>query len=145
LWRSIPASAEDDGKDGEERHRQYETQSKRSAVAAQRGQGGADDGEDQSRSSLPVQCRNTDSRLGLRSETSTSSCPALAAASSNPAISVACSMVNRAVPLSKTPPRSVTQASTLSSEVPKRANTSLREAKALRTSSSFVPRAIMRP
>ena len=103
LRRGVAASAEDHGKDGKKRHRQDEAQRQGAAVAPQGNQGGAYDGEDQSRSSLPVNCRNTDSRLGFRNDTSASSCPALAAASSNPAISVACSMVNCAVPSSKRP------------------------------------------
>src|SRR5208337_1331936 len=98
--RGVTLPAENHGKDAEEPDRQDKTQRPSSAVAAQADQCGAHDGKNQSRNSLPVKCRNTDSRLGFRSEMSASSCPARAAESSNPAISVACSMVNCAIPFS---------------------------------------------
>ena len=100
LGRGVAAPAEDHGKDSKERDRQDEAQRQSATVAAQADQCGAHNGENQSRNSLPVKCRNTDSRFGFRSEMSASSCPALVAASSNPAISDACSMVNCAIPLS---------------------------------------------
>ena len=99
----VAPAAEDHGEDAEEDHRQNETQRERAAVAAQTRQGGTNNGGDQSRNSLPVKCRNTDSRFGLRSETSSSSKPALAEASSKPPISVGCSIVNCAAPSNTQP------------------------------------------
>src|ERR1700722_14724525 len=103
--RAVVASAEDYRENAEEYNRQNETQEERAPVAAQRNHSGADDGGDQSRNSLPVKRRNTDSRFGLRSETSRSSNPAFSEASSSPPISVGCSIVNCAEPSIACPPR----------------------------------------
>ena len=89
LGRSVPASAEDHRKNSKKRNRQNEAQCQRASVAAQADECGANDGPYQSRNSLPVNFRNTDSRFGLRNEISASSCPALDAASSRSATSVA--------------------------------------------------------
>src|SRR5271157_1567703 len=141
----IPAAAEDDGKNAEEDDRQDETQRQRRSIAAQGNHGGAYDGDDHSRNSLPVKCRNTDSRFGRRKDTSTTSRPALAASSSKPAISVGRSTENSAVESTKRPPRCPTHAAIPSGGPAKRARTWLREANALWTSSSLVPKAMMRP
>jgi hypothetical protein len=84
LGSGVTLPAEDHRKNGEEPDRQDEAQRQSAAVAAQADQCGAHNGKNQSRNSLPVNCRNTDSRLGFRSEMSASSCPALDAESSNP-------------------------------------------------------------
>jgi hypothetical protein len=89
-WRWCRAVRQRCGEDAEECDGQNETQHQRGTVAAQGDNGGTDNGDDQSRNSLPVRCRNTDSRLGRRSVTSTSSRPERAASSSRPAISVEC-------------------------------------------------------
>src|ERR1700675_2206901 len=96
--RAVVTSAENDGENAEENNRQNETQDERAPVAAQRNHGGANDGGDQSRNSLPVKRRKTDSRFGLRSETSSRPNPAFSEASSRPPISVGCSIVNCAEP-----------------------------------------------
>jgi hypothetical protein len=141
----VALSAEDDGKNAEESDRQNETQCQRRPITAQRNHRGADDGQDQSRNSLPVRCKNTDSRFGRRKDTSTTSRPALVASSNKLTISVGRSTVNCAVESTKRPPRCSTHALTPPSGLEKRASTWLREAKAFSTSSSLVPWAMMRP
>src|SRR5262249_22243349 len=121
--RAIAASAEDDGENAEENHRQDETKCERATVPAQRDESGSYNGGDQSRNSLPVKCKKTDSRFGLRSETSRTSNPALAAASRSAPISAGCSNVNCAPPLTAWPPRSMTHAATRSSSSAKRTTT----------------------
>src|SRR5277367_6965929 len=110
----VTSCSEDEREDGEERHGQNEAERARAAVTAQCRQGCAYDGHDHSRNSLPVRCRKTDSRLGLRSVTSASSCPALAAESSKPLISDACPMLKCATPFSMDPPSCFTHAATAS-------------------------------
>src|SRR5579863_10571408 len=112
----VVLTTEDHGKDTKEGERQHETQGERRAVPAERCHSGANDGEDQSRSSLPVRCRKTDSRLGRRRETSASSRPSLAASSRSPAISMELAMVNKAAESTILPPRRSTQAA-ISGEV----------------------------
>src|SRR6202041_1156959 len=97
-------SPENRREDREKRKRQHEAQYHRPAVPPQCNQCRPCNLKNQSRNSLPVRCRNTDSRLGRRSVKSSSSSPAFVASSSSGAISPACSIVNSAVSAFPRPP-----------------------------------------
>src|ERR1700728_3466131 len=145
LRRCVVHPAKDYGKDGEEGDGQHKGKRQRSAITAQRSDSGTDDGQDHSRSSLPVRCKKTDSRLGRRSETSSRSRPSFAADSSRAPISIERSIENSATPSTMRPPCRWTQSTMRASDPPRRAVTWLRAANALCTSSSLVPSAMIWP
>src|SRR5947209_15903140 len=73
LGSCVAPTTEDHREDREESDRKNEAQRQCATVAPQRSQGGFDDCSDHSRNSLPVSCRNTDSRFGRWSDTSSTS------------------------------------------------------------------------
>src|SRR5581483_8592912 len=131
LGCGIMLAAEDDREDAEERDRQNKAEHESAAITAQCNECGSSNRENQSRNSLPVRWRNTDSRLGRRSETSTSSKPALLASSSRAAISDECSMVNSAVASASRPRWRAVHALIASGAPAKRACTCVRVPNAL--------------
>ena len=90
----VAPPSENDRENAEENDRKDKAQRGRAAVPAQGNNSRANDSGNQSRNSLPVKCRKTDSRFGLRMETSISSSPAVAEASSRTPTSAGRSMVN---------------------------------------------------
>src|SRR2546430_17138587 len=70
LRRRVAAPSENDRENAEENNRKDKAQRERTAVPAQRNHSRANDSGNQSRNSLPVKCRKTDSRFGLRMERS---------------------------------------------------------------------------
>src|ERR1035441_9406129 len=144
-WRTAAHAAEDHAEDAKERDRQNERQNERAAIAAESAESVADDGGDHCRNSLPVSCRNTDSRLGRRRTTSITSRLSRMAASSSGPMSVGFSTEKCAMPSCIVPPRAAAQAAAFSTVEAKRISTSLRPPNDCSTSSSLVPCAMTWP